>query len=184
VPDVDPAADLALQIRTELADSPPQGFLFNDHVIRQDASLERLAERLRSHPDGAEVGAAVHRALSDERDGWVQLKLLELVERLTLAAAAPALIALAGRPQTEDDRSRFLSGRAAEVLLKLPLDLETRNRANAVTQGPLEEIARFRMGAQRAQQMHRPRRAEWTLLVVLMAVAVIGFALAWRALGR
>jgi hypothetical protein len=184
VPDTDPAADLAIQIRTELADSPPQGFLFNDHVIRQDVALERLAERLRAHPDGAEVSAAVRRALSDEHDGWVLLKLLELVERLTLAPTAPALIALAARPLTEDDRARFLSGRAAEVLLKLPLDLATRAQANAVTQAPLEDIARFRMGAQRAQQMHRPRQAEWTLLVVLMAVAVLGFALAWRALGR
>ena len=73
-------------------------------------------------------------------------------------------------------------GDGAEVLLKLPLDLATRNRANEVTQAPLQEIARFRMGAQRAQSIHRPRQVEWTILGLLMVLALLGFFVAWRAL--
>ena len=83
-----------------------------------------------------------------------------------------------------DERGRYLAGRACEVMLKLPLDLATRNRVNDVSRGPLEDIARFRMGAERAQRMHRPRQVEWTLLVILMALAGAGLIVAWVALGR
>jgi hypothetical protein len=178
------AQDLAAQIRTELADTAPQGFLAHDVVLRQDAGLERLVERLRQYPDGAEMAEAVRLALAAERDGWTLLKLLELVDRLSIDKAAEPLLALAAQPPGEDDRAQFLAGRASEVLLKLPLDLKTRTRANEVCKAPLEAIARFRMGAQRAQQMHRPRQVEWTLLVVLMVLALGGLLLAWRALGR
>jgi hypothetical protein len=178
------AQELAAQIRTELADASPQGFLAHEGVLRQDAGLERLAERLRQHPDGAEVAEAVRLALSSERDGWTLLKLLELVDRLSVEQAVEPLLVLAAQPPGEDDRAQFLAGRACEVLLKLPLDLKSRTRANEVCKAPLEDIARFRMGAQRAQQMHRPRQVEWTLLVVLMVLALGGLMLAWRALGR
>jgi hypothetical protein len=179
----DGARDLAAQIRLELADPAPQGFAFNDHAVRQDAALDRLTDRLRQHPDAVEVEAAVRRAVGEERDGWTQLKLLELVERLNLKGAVEPLLRLAVTAR-DDERGRFLAGRACEVMLKLPLDLETRNRVNQVCQGPLDDIARFRMGAQRAQRMHRPRQVEWTLLVMLMALAGAGVLVAWLALGR
>jgi hypothetical protein len=179
----DAASDLAAQIRLELADPAPQGFAFNDHAIRQDAGLDRLVERLRHHPDAAEVEAAVSSSVAEERDGWTLLKLLELVERLSLAGAVEPLLRLAASPQ-QDARGRFLAGRACEVMLTLPLDLETRNRVNEVSKGPLDDIARFRMGAERAQRMHRPRQVEWTLLAALMALAGAGVVVAWLALGR
>jgi hypothetical protein len=175
------AEDLALQIRSELSDTAPQGFAFNDHVVRQDAALERVAKQLLAHPDAVEVDAALSRALSDEKDGWTLLKLVDLAERVGTPAPAAALMAVAAQPQP-DERGRFLAGRACEVLLKLPLDLETRNRANAVCRQPLDDLVRFRLGAQRAQALHRPRRVEWTLLAVLMAIALAGLVLALRAL--
>jgi len=179
----DGARDLAAQIRLELADPAPQGFAFNDHAVRQDAALDRLVDRLRQHPDAAEVEAAVTRAVAEERDGWTLLKLLELVERLNASGAVEPLLRLAASPQA-DERGRYLAGRACEVMLKLPLDLATRNRVNDASRGPLEDIARFRMGAERAQRMHRPRQVEWTLLVILMALAGAGLVVAWVALGR
>jgi hypothetical protein len=179
----DGARDLAAQIRLELADPAPQGFAFNDHAIRQDAALDRLVDRLHHHPDGGEVEAAVRRAVAEERDGWTLLKLLELVERLSLASAVEPLLRLAASPP-QDERGRFLAGRACEVMLTLPLDLAMRNRVNEVSRGPLDDIARFRMGAERAQRMHRPRQVEWTLLAALMALAGAGLVVAWLALGR
>jgi len=174
--------DLARQIRTELADPAPQGFLFNDHAVRQDQALERLTQALRRHPDAGEVEAAVREAFRAERDGWALLKLLEVVDQLQLTGAAEALLGLARQPPGDDARSRFLVGRACEVLLRLPLNRELRARADDVSHGPLEDISRFRLGAQRAQALHRPRQVEWFLLAAMMALALIGLATAWRAL--
>jgi hypothetical protein len=183
-PPSDSSAELAAQIRSELVDTDPQGFLFNDHVIRQDGALERLTAHLAAHPDREEVERAVAKAVETETDGWTLLKLLEVVERLLLLGAAPALIHLVEqRRGAEDDRSRFLAGRASEVLLKLPLNLESRTRANAICQGPLEEIATFRMSTQRARLVHRPRRVEWMILVALMLLGIAGLIFAFRATG-
>jgi len=178
------ASDLAAQIRAELHEPAPQGFHFQEHVLRQDASLERLSAQLKSHPDAREVGRAVAQAIEAERDGWTLLKLLGLCERLESPEAAEALLQVAGRPSEGDDRSRFLAGRACEVILKLPLDQRARARANAACREPLEELQAFRLGAARARHAHRPRRIEWALLVVMMALGVAGFVFAWLALGR
>lgn len=178
----DPAVDLAAHIRTELSDEAPQGFHFTDHLIRQDSALERLTEQLRGHGDMAEVERAIALAVSQEHDGWTQLKLLELVERLGLVATAPALMELVEkRAGAEDDRSRFLAGRACEVMLKLPLDLESRTRANDLCKGPLEDVGRFRMSAERVRSLHRPRRAEWILLAVVMVLGIGGLVFAFLA---
>ncbi len=174
----DGSAELAAQIRAELTDVAPQGFHFTDHVIRQDAALERLTTQLREHTNPSEVEAALCLALDGEKDRWTLLKLLELAERLALPGFSPALMRLAQQPPGEDPRARFLSGRASEVLLRLPLDYATRLAANEVCKAPLEDIARYRMGAAREQRMQRPRRAEWALLAGLMAVFLIGLAVA------
>jgi hypothetical protein len=176
-------ADLAAQIRAELSDSSPEGFHFSDHVVRQDDALQRLIQNLEHYPDRAEVEHALSRALRDERDGWVLLKLLELVEHLALTGVAPALVELAQRP-TETERGQFLAGRACEVLLKLPLDLNARTRANQVCKVPLQQVARYRLGADRERRLHRPRRIEWLLLVLLMVAAIAALIFAATALGR
>ncbi len=175
------AQDLAHQLRLELNEAAPQGFYFHDQVVRQDAALGRLVERLASEPP-PELGAALSTALLAERDGWVLLKLLELTERLTVTETAPALMTLLERGVGEDPRGRFVVGRASEVLLKLPLDYATRLKANELSKGPLEDVARYRMGAQKERAMHRPRRVEWVLLAVMMVIALVGFVVAWRAL--
>ncbi|MFZ5471346.1 MAG: hypothetical protein ACOZIN_18135 [Myxococcota bacterium] len=167
--------ELAAQIRTELADAAPEGLAFSDHVVRQNSALERLVTQLKSHENPGEVGHALGHAVNEERDGWTLLKLLEACEQLQTLPAAPALMALAKEPPGSGDRARFLAGRACEVLLKLPLDYPTRLVANEVCKGPLGDINRFRMGAERARTLHRPRRVEWTLLVVLMAIGLAGF---------
>ncbi len=179
----DPAVDLAIQIRTELSDRAPEGFHFSDHLIRQDAALERTAVRLEAHPDRLEVERALARALEDEKDGWTILKLLELVERMQLLGAAPGLIKLASSP-AHDERARFLAGRACEVLLMLPLDLEARNRASAVCKVPLAEVARFRLGAERERGLQRPRRIEWLLVIGLLALVIAALIFAVTALGQ
>jgi hypothetical protein len=172
-------SDLSAQIRAELADAAPAGLRFTDHVIRQDAALERMAAHLEAHPDRGEVDSALIDALAEERDGWALLKLLELIERLGVKGATSTLMSLAQNPPGDGPRARFLAGRACEVLLQLPLDYATRLQANEVSKGPLEEIARYRMGAQKERTQHRPRTAEWALLVVLMAIGVAGFVMTW-----
>src|SRR5207248_2807284 len=104
--------------------------------------------------------------LEQERDGWAQLKVLELCDRLAPAALAPALMQYAqSRKDAAQQRVRFLAARACEVLLRLPLDLETRARAAQLSQGPLQEIAATRGQAIRARALHRPRRVEWAILI-------------------
>src|SRR5215469_4390030 len=179
----DPAVDLAIQIRTELSDRAPEGFHFSDHLIRQDEALQRTAARLEAHPDRSEVERALALAIANERAGWTLLKLLELVERMQLPGTAPALIQLASS-HTPDERSRFVAGRACEVLLKLPLDVAARARANEVCKKPLAEVARFRMGAEREQSLQRPRRIEWLLLLGLVALAIAALIFAASALDR
>ncbi len=179
----DPAEDLALQIRTELRERAPEGFHFSDHLIRQDEALQRTAVRLEAHPDRSEVERALALAIASESDGWALLKLLELVERMQLPGAAPALIQLAAS-SVPDERSRFVAGRACEVLLKLPLDLAARARANEVCREPLEEVARLRLGAERKQRLQRPRRIEWLLLLGLVALAFAAMIFAAAALER
>jgi hypothetical protein len=184
MPTKDATAELSAQIRAELSDRAPEGFHFTDHLIRQDAALERLTEQLRAHPDVSEVERAVGRAVSEEKDGWTLLKLFELVERLTLTGTSASLMQLASEPPGDGPRSRFLAGRACEVLLQLPLDYETRTRANEICKLPLDEIARFRMGAQRERTMQRPRRVEWIILAIVMLLALAGLGFALFALER
>lgn len=179
----DPAEDLALQIRAELSEPAPEGFHFADHLIRQDEAWQRTAARVQAHPDSAEVERALTMAIERERDGWTLLKLLELVDRVQPVAAAPALIQLASSPGP-DERSRYVAGRACEVLLKLPLDVAARSRANEVCKEPLSELARLRLGAEREQSLQRPRRIEWLLLVVLALLALAGLLFAAGALER
>jgi hypothetical protein len=180
----DPAFDLATQIRTELSDPAPEGFHFTDHVIRQDASLDRLAKKLCAHEDWAELERAVQYAIADTKDGWTRLKLLELVDRLSLLGAAPALLNLAQHPNADDPRSMFIAGRACEILLRLPLNLELRKAADEVCTVPLSRLSAFRAGAQRERLQQRPRLVEWMLLVFLMALALVGFFIAFFALER
>jgi len=177
------AEDLALQIRAELSERAPEGFHFSDHLIRQDEALQRTAARLEAHPDRLEVERALALAIANEHDGWSLLKLLELVERMQLPGTAPALIQLASS-HTPDERSRFVAGRACEVLLKLPLDVAARARANEVCKKPLEEVARLRMGAEREQRLQRPRRIEWLLLLGLVALAIAALIFAASGLER
>lgn len=171
-PPADPAIDLALQIRADLSDLAPQGFHFRDHLLRQDAILQRLSEHLRAHPDAAEVERAIAHALVTEPDEWVLLKLVELSDRLSLPGTAPALLGIAQR-SGPGDRGLFLSGRACEVLLKLPLDLASRADANRLCQVPLKRISEFRHGEETQRLLYRPRRLEWALLILLM-LAVLG----------
>ncbi len=175
---------LARQIRTELSEKAPEGFHFTDHVARQDQALQRLSDQLAAHDDRAELTLALSRALADEQDGWTLLKLLELADRLSLPGTADALISVVQRSAGEDARARFLSGRACEVLLRLPLDLAQRAKANAVSEGRLEDVQRYRLGAQRAVSLHRPRRVEWALLVGVMVVGLVGLVVAFLALER
>jgi hypothetical protein len=177
------AADLAAQIRAELSESSPEGFHFTDHLVRQDEALQRLIRSLEQHPDRSEVEQALSRALRDERQGWVLLKLLELAERLGLRGLAPALMELAQSPG-ETEREQFLAGRACEVLLKLPLDLEARARANDICKSPLREVARYRFGAERERRLQRPRRIEWLLLGLLMLAVLAALIFAATALER
>jgi hypothetical protein len=176
--------DFARQIRAELADPAPQGFAFTDQMARQDSALQALIERLHEHPDPAEVARAVALALADERDGWTLLKLIEIAERLNSKLTAEALMRVVSDPPGDEQRARFLAGRACEVLLKLPLDYETRLRANELSKGPLEDAFRARLGAQRERQLQRPRRLEWLILIAVMVTALLGFAIAWTALDR
>lgn len=176
-------ADLAAQIRAELSDSAPVGFYFTDHVVRQDEALQRLIRSLEQYSDRAEVERALSRALLDERQGWVLLKLLEIAERLAFAGLAPALMELAQAP-AETERAQFLAGRACEVLLKLPLDLQSRARANEACKGPLQDLVRYRLGSERERRLQRPRRIEWFLLALLMAGALGALIFAVTALGR
>jgi len=171
----EPAVDLARQIRAELSEPAPEGFQFVEHVMRQDAGLERLSKRLSAHPDPAEVESALSHALRTERSGWVLLKLIELTDRLQPSTAAPALLDLAAHPPGEGERSTFLAGRACEVLLKLPLDVKTRGEANRICGAPLDRIHQFRLGAETERLLQRPRRLEWILLAALMALGVGGF---------
>jgi hypothetical protein len=140
-----------------------------------------LIERLKEHGEPESVGRALALALKQERDGWTVLKLLEIADQLQITAAGPVLIEIAGR-EPEDDRGKFLAGRACEVLLKLPLDLEARATANAVCRVPLEHMRRFRLGEAKERALHRPRKMEWLILVVLMVLALAGFFVAWSAL--
>ena len=176
------ALALASHIAAALKEEAPQGFHFHDQVLRQDTSLERLALSLQAQAEKPALEEAMGLALQEEKDGWTLLKLLELVDRLGLIGTSPALLALAESAPGSDDRSRFLSGRACEVLLKLPLDYQTRLVANRVCKAPLEEMARFRMGAQKERAMHRPRRIEWLILVAIMALGLTGLVFALRAL--
>jgi hypothetical protein len=176
--------ELARQIRTELSEKAPEGFHFTDHVVRQDQALQRLGEQLAAHDDREELTAALSHALVEEHDGWILLKLLELADRLSLPGTADALISVARRPASEDPRSRFLAGRACEVLLRLPLDLAQRARANAVSEGLIEDVQLYRLGAQRAVHLHRPRRVEWALLVGVMLVGLLGLLFGLFALER
>ncbi|MGQ0506878.1 MAG: hypothetical protein ACT4TC_16325 [Myxococcaceae bacterium] len=169
---------LARQIRTELSDVEPQGFHFNDSAVRQDAALERMVEQLKAHDDAQELERALSLALLEEKEGWTQLKLLEVTDRLRLVGTAEALMSLAADPPDEGPRRDFLAGRACEVLLRLPLNLEQRARANELSKGRMEDMQRFRLGAQRVRNLHRPRLAEWSLLVVLMLVSLSGLVFA------
>ena len=69
-----------------------------------------------------------------------------------------------------------------EVLLKLPLDLETRARAAELSKAPLEEAAEARGQAVRARAMHRPRRVEWAILAAVMLLGLTGLVYAFQAL--
>ncbi len=182
-PPADPAIDLAVQIRADLSDLAPQGFNFRDHLLRQDAVLQRLSEHLRAHPDAAEVERAMAHALATEPDEWVLLKLVELSDRLNLPGTAPALLRIAQRSGPErsrgGERGLFLSGRACEVLLKLPLDLASRAEANRICQVPLKKISEFRHGEETQRLLYQPRRLEWALLILLMLAAVGGLLFAY-----
>ena len=172
------AIDLARQIRTELSEPAPQGFQYHERMLGQDESLQRLCQQLAADPNTQEVEQAVIQALNTEQDGWVLLKLVELADRLQIAAVAAALLRVAREPPGEGERSMFLAGRACEVLLKLPLDLKTRAEANQVCSVPLERVTQFRLGAQTERLLQRPRRLEWILLATLMALGLGGFAYA------
>jgi hypothetical protein len=173
---------LAQHVAAELRDPEPKGFTFDEAVLRQDASLTRLSEHLGQEPE-AQVAEALGRLLEQERDGWAQLKILELADRLAPAALAPALLQyVEARRKAEEPRVRFLAGRACEVLLRLPLDRELRAKAQAISAGPLQEVASARGQALRARAMHRPRRVEWLILVAMMVLGIAGLLYAFQAL--
>jgi hypothetical protein len=129
------------------------------------------------------VAEALGSLLEQERDGWTQLKLLELADRLAPPALAPALMKyVEGLASSAEPRSRFLAGRAGEVLLKLPLDLEARGKAAELSAGPLREAAALRGRAMRSRSLHRPRRVEWAILVAMMVLGLTGLLFALQAL--
>jgi len=172
---------LASHLAAELRDPEPAGFRFDDLVLRQDEGLRRLAEQL-SHEPEAEVAEALGLLLEREGGGWVQLKLLELCDRLAPLRLAPALLRyLEARASSDEPGARFLAGRAGEVLLGLPLDLETRARAQAISAGPMREAAELRAQAARSRSLHRPRRAEWAILVAAMLLGLCGLVYALQA---
>src|SRR4051812_36556667 len=147
---------LAQHLAAELRDPEPRGFQFDEAVLRQDAGLQRLADHLGAEPE-APVAEALGLLLEQERDGWGQLKLLELADRLAPAAMAPALLRyVETRISSAEPRVRFLAARACEVLLRMPLDLELRARASALSAQPLQEVSQVRGQALRARAMHRP----------------------------
>lgn len=173
---------LAQHVAAELRDPEPKGFQFDEAVLRQDAGLLQLADDLVAEPE-AHVAEALGALLERERDGWVQLKVLELADRLAPVAMAPALIRyVESRQGAEEPRVRFLAARACEVLLRLPLDLEARARAAELSTGPLREVGQVRGHALRARALHRPRRVEWAILAAVMALGLAGLLYAFQAL--
>src|SRR6185295_13946547 len=102
------ADELKLHIASELMDPEPKGFQFDELVVRQDAALERLAGQLKDEDSGALAGA-LSTLLDEGSDGWRQLKLLELSDRLAPAALAPSLMQFAQkRASSSAERERFL----------------------------------------------------------------------------
>lgn len=173
---------LAQHVAAELRDPEPKGFQFDELVLRQDTGLQKLADHLAGEPV-EHVAEALARLLEQERDGWVQLKVLELADRAAPLAMAPALMEyVRARREASEPRVRFLAARACEVLLKLPLDLEARAQASELSKAPLAEAAEARGRAARARAMHRPRRVEWAILVAVMVLGLGGLLFAFQAL--
>src|SRR5262245_51670637 len=135
---------LALHIASELRDPEPAGFQFDEAVLRQDVGLQQLVDHLAAEKP-AEVGEALGLLLEREGDGWTQLKVLELADRLAPVSMAEALIRyVQQRSNDPQPRTRFLAARACEVLLRLPLGLEARARAADLSVKPLREVAGVR----------------------------------------
>src|SRR3954469_5356356 len=108
---------LAQHIASELRDPEPAGFRFDEAVLRQDVGLQQLADHLAAEPP-ADVGEALGILLEQERDGWTQLKVLELADRLAPKAMAPALIRyVQERSSDPEPRTRFPAARARGVRL-------------------------------------------------------------------
>src|SRR4051812_13258237 len=173
---------LAQHVAAELRDPEPKGFQFDEAVLRQDAGLQQLADDLVAEPE-AHVAEALGALLEQERDGWVQLKVLELADRLGPVGRARALMRYGeARRGAGEPRARFLASRACEVLLRLPLDREARARAADLSKGPLREVGQVRGQALRARALHRPRRVGWGILVAVMALGLAGLIYAFQAL--
>ena len=173
---------LAQHIASELRDPEPAGFQFDEAVLRQDVGLQHLVDHLAAEPP-ADVGEALGLLLEQERDGWTQLKVLELADRLAPVSMSPALIRyVQGRSNAEDARTRFLAARACEVLLRLPLGLEARARAAELSVAPLREVSEVRGQAMRTRAIQRPRRVEWAILVLVMVLGISGLVFAFLAL--
>lgn len=173
---------LAQHVAAELRDPEPAGFQFDELVLRQDVGLQQLADHLAAEPAEA-VGEALGLLLDQEQEGWTQLKVLELADRVAPRSMAPALIRyVQARAGAGDPRTRFLAARACEVLLRLPLDLEARARAAELSAEPLREVAEYRGQALRTRAMQRPRRLEWAILVAVMVLGISGLIYAFQAL--
>src|SRR5436190_23382141 len=101
---------LAQHVAAELRDPEPKGFQFDEAVLRQDAGLLRLADDLVAEPE-ARVAEALGALLERERDGWVQLKVLELADRRAPVAMAPALLRyVEARRGAEEQGAAVLAG--------------------------------------------------------------------------
>lgn len=173
---------LAQHVAAELRDPEPRGFQFDELVLRQDVGLQQLADHLAAEPP-ADVGEALGLLLEQEQDGWTQLKVLELADRLAPVSMAPALIRyVQQREGGPDSRTRFLAARACEVLLRLPLDLEARSRAAELSAQPLREAALVRGEALRSRTLQKPRRVEWAILVAVMLLGLSGLVYAFQSL--
>jgi hypothetical protein len=174
--------ELLQHLIAELSDEEPKGFGFDELVLRQDAALERLHSQLSQEPPEV-IAGALGEALGHGLHGWGQLKLLELCDRSPHLELAEPLMAFArARVDSTVARERFLAGRACEVLVKLPLNLDARARANELSKLLLPEVQSAKERAQRERSMHRPRRIEWGILAAMMATGLFGLWFALQAL--
>ena len=163
--------DLARQIRGEILGREPPGFGAHLSVNVQGHAVETLAAALKDRPAEL-VSPAIAQLVENENDPWIYLKLVELCKELKPQGASSALLHRIENPPPEtSERRLFMQGCSCEVLLELELDGATRKRAEQLCGPPLFHLARVRAAVGERVKAHRPRLAEWVLLLAAMIAA-------------